>query len=73
MKGPSSWLKTAGLKVPNFRILLLTASSDNFGLKIKVREEILAESQALKFLKSVQGEPSYDCLKFVRQIRNSER
>ena len=44
----------------------LTLSSDSFGLKIKVREEIIAESQALEFLKSVQGEPSYGCLKFVR-------
>ena len=57
---------TAGIKVPIFRILLLTASSDNFGLKTKVGEEILAEPHALKFLKSLQGEPSYDCLKFAR-------
>ena len=56
-------MKTAWLKVPIFRILLLTASSDNVGLKIKVREEILADPQALEFLKSVQGEPSYGCLK----------
>ena len=51
------------LKVPIFCILLLTASSDSFGLKIKVVEEIHAESQALKFLKSVKYEPSYGCLK----------
>ena len=58
-------LKGTKLKVPIFRILPLTASSDSFGLKTKVIEEILTESQALEFLKSVQGEPSYDCLKFV--------
>ena len=57
-----------GLKVPIFRILLLTASSDKVGLKIKVREEILAEPQALEFLKSVQGEPSYSCLKSIRGL-----
>ena len=56
------------LKVPIFCILPLTASSDSFDLKIKVREEILAEPQALEFLKSVQGEPSYDCLKFIRGL-----
>ena len=53
------------LKVQIFCILLLTASSDSFGLKIKVVEEIHAESQALKFSKSVQGKPSYGCLKFI--------
>ena len=53
------------LKVPIFCILLLTASSDSFGLKIKVVEEIHAESQALEFLKSVKYEPSYGCLKFL--------
>ena len=53
------------LKVPIFRILQLTDSSDSFGLKIKVREEILAEPHALEFLKSVQREPSYGCLKFI--------
>ena len=54
------------LKVPIFCILLLTASSDSFGLKIKVEEENLAEPQALEFLKSVKYEPSYICLKFFR-------
>ena len=51
------------LKVPIFRILQLTASSDSFGLKIKVLEEIHAESQALEFLKSVKYQPRYGCLK----------
>ena len=55
-------------KVPIFCILPLTASSDNFGLKIKVREDILAEPHALEFLKSVQREPSYGCLKFIRGL-----
>ena len=55
------------LKVPIFCILLLTDSSDSFGLKIKVVEEILAEPQALEFLKSVKYKPSYGCLKFVRR------
>ena len=53
-------------KVPIFCILLLTASSDSFGLKTKALEEIHAESQALEFLKSVKYEPSYSCLKFKR-------
>ena len=56
------------LKVPIFCILPLTASSDSFDLKIIVVEEILAEPQALEFLKSVKFEPSYGCIK----IRNSE-
>ena len=56
------------LKVPIFRILLLTASSDSFGLKTKVGEKILADPQALEFLKSVQGEPSYGCLKSIRRL-----
>ena len=54
------------LKVPIFCILLLTDSSDSFGLKIKVVEEILAEPHALEFLKSFKYEPSYGCLKFIR-------
>ena len=49
---------TAGIKVPIFRILLLTASSDSFGLKTKVGERILADPQALEFLKSIQGDSS---------------
>ena len=61
------------LKVPVFRILPLTASSVSFGLETKVIEEINAESQALKFLKSVKGEPSYGCLKFVRGLENEMR
>ena len=52
------------LKVPIFCILLLTTSSDSFGLKNKVGEEILAEPQVLEFLKSVKYELSYGCLKF---------
>ena len=43
--------------------MLLTDSSDRFGLKIKVGEEILAESQALEFLKSVNYKPRFGCLK----------
>ena len=54
------------LKAPIFCILLLTASSESFWLKKKVLEEIRAESQALKFLKSVKYEPSNGCLKFKR-------
>ena len=64
------------LKVPilsQFRILPLTASSVSFGLETKVIEEINAEPQALKFLKSVEGEPSYGCLKFVRGFENELR
>ena len=51
-------------KVPIFCILLLTASSDSFGLKIKVVEQIHAEPHVLEFLKSVKYKPSYGCLKF---------
>ena len=61
-------VKNRWVKVPIFRILLLTTSSDKVGLKIKLREEILADPQALGFLKSVQGEPSYGCLKSIRRL-----
>ena len=61
------------VKVPVFSILPLTASSVSFGLETKVIEEINAESQALKFLKSVKEEPSYGCLKFVRGFENEMR
>ena len=44
----------------------LTAWSESFGPKWKVLEKIRAESQTLKFSKSVKYEPSYGCLKFKR-------
>merc|ERR1712212_568742 len=67
---PSVGQDNLWLKVPIFCILLLTASSDSFGLKIKVLEEIHAESQALEFLKSVKYEPRNGCLKFIRRKKS---
>ena len=61
-------VKNRWVKVPIFRILLLTTSSDKVGLKIKLREEILAEPHALELLKSIKGDPSYVRLKFVRRF-----
>ena len=58
------------VKVPIFCILLLTASSDSFGLKKKDLEEIRAELQALEFFKSVKYEPRNGCLKFIRRKKS---